>query len=120
MQIMLLILLIFSCAPSAVDFDYEFTNKDISVRYNFVKQGENLFIEGLIRDTKQKLATPSVNVEVNSTVGTVSNLDGKFRIKLPEEKGKIRIFFTGLTDDKFSYDVSKSTVRDSFLEDFTK
>lgn len=102
-------------------YDYSFENKQVKIDYNFVKISNDHYIEALVthRDTGEFVKY--LNILSSNELGTVSDTNGKLRLKLPEvKKGKIVFYFAELTDDSFIYNLDEVKIRDGFQDDFTR
>jgi hypothetical protein len=121
-MIKLLFTFLIACAPyQESTYDYTFDNEDVKIEYNFVKQGKDHYLEGLVTRKDGDKLVPGLNIMSGEQLGTVTDIKGKFRLKLPAgAKGKIRFEFVRLTDDSFNYNLDEVKVRDRFLGDLTK
>ena len=81
--------------------------------------GQNIVIEGVIKDSKQKGALPYANIFLQKNYsGTVSNQNGQFRIIIPAEKSSdsLVVSYIGYKTQTFSITNTKSPL-EVFLEE---
>jgi hypothetical protein len=79
---------------------------------------QNILIEGVIKDSEQKEALPYANIFLQESYsGTISNLNGQFRIIIPEEKrsDSLVVSYIGYKTQTFSISKIKKHL-EVFLE----
>jgi CubicO group peptidase (beta-lactamase class C family) len=72
---------------------------------------QNIVIEGVIKDSKQKKALPYANIFLQKNyLGTISNQKGQFKIIIPEDKGNdsLVVSYIGYKTQSFCISESKN------------
>lgn len=106
--ILLFSLTIASCSQQSENDDSLLTalNDDILVEYEIVKSSDDKYtIKGVIKDVESSAPTMDIFniILVNSRTGTVNKTDGSFQLNVPDQKGKIKMYYVGRETLTFDY-----------------
>ncbi len=106
------------------DFRFEISENVVIVR-PFVAPAEGgqkggFVVKGIVTD-KQKQPLPGVTVKVaNTSVGTATNQNGYFNLRLPITKGALEFSFIGFKSQSVDFtENTKDTIRVTLVEDVT-
>ena len=82
--------------------------------FSTITIAQNIVIEGVIKDSKQKEALPYANIFLQeSYYGTISNQNGQFKIIIPKEKRSDSLVVSYIGYKTQTFCVSK--IKNSFL-----
>lgn len=90
----ILILLAFNGYTEDIAFDHYYENNRMEISFSKVdKQGQQVVV-GNIVNKKDRKGFPGMHIYFKKgTYGTVSDIDGNFEIKIPDDKTKLHFDF---------------------------
>ena len=90
-------------------YAHTYKSKKTVVNYSYRLLNDSLFCVGIIMEKNSKSPTINVNIQIQGTqIGTVSNLQGIFKIHLPREKGIL--VFNKIGEFKFEISFDKQAI----------
>ncbi len=89
------------------DYSFKYENEEFKILYSYERSENKNYIIGLIEhnETGEKAVNTNILVEGHQ-IGTVTKLDGTFKIETPDKKGKLIVHKVGYQKILIEYSVN--------------
>lgn len=112
------LLSVFLLSLSSPDYSYKFTSKKALVFYDYKLEDDKAFMIGELIDRKTREYITNINITVDGyRIGTVTDINGLFKIQLPQASGNLIFFYTSENQFKVPFSFQKDQLSE---EEFTK